>query len=169
MPRGRSDDTSPGDARQPYSDSGGPAARHAETHDVRREQLTNPTGPEPRDSSFDDDLAPVDAPGAPAGHADESVPASDDKHIQSRLGDQLSPDQMARLAVLEEGTRLEQGGVYVDLANPAAGPFKAIGGQEAGKRERYVAKRDTDHELWRDLVGDREPEVARPAREQSPD
>ena len=167
MPRGRSDDTSPGDARQPYSDSGGPAARHAETHDVRQEQLTNPKGPEPRDTSFDDDLAPVDAPGAPAGHADESVPASDDKRIQSRLGDRLSPDQMARLSVLEEGARLEQGGVYVDLADPAAGPFKAIGGQEASSRQRYVAKRDTDHELWNRIVGDREPEVARPAKEQS--
>ncbi len=167
MPRQRSDDTSPGDARQPYSDSGGPAARHAETHDVRQEQLTNPKGPEPRDTSFDDDLAPVDAPGAPAGHADESVPASDDKRIQSRLGDRLSPDQMARLSVLEEGARLEQGGVYVDLADPAAGPFKAIGGQEASSRQRYVAKRDTDHELWNRLVGDREPEVARPAKEQS--
>ncbi len=167
MPRQRSDDTSPGDARQPYSDSGGPAARHAETHDVRQEQLTNPKGPEPRDTSFDDDLAPVDAPGAPAGHADESVPASDDKRIQSRLGDRLSPDQMARLSVLEEGVRLEQGGVYVDLADPAAGPFKAIGGQEASSRQRYVAKRDTDHELWNRLVGDREPEVARPAKEQS--
>jgi hypothetical protein len=167
MPRGRSDDTSPGDARQPYSDSGGPAARHAETHDVRQEQLTNPKGPEPRDTSFDDDLAPVDAPGAPAGHADESVPASDDKRIQSRLGDRLSPDQMARLSVLGEGVRLEQGGVYVDLADLAAGPFKAIGGQEASSRQRYVAKRDTDHELWNRLVGDREPEVARPAKEQS--
>jgi len=89
MPRNRSDDTSPGDARQPYSDSGGPAARHAETHDVRQEELTNPKGPEPRDTSFDDDLAPVDAPGDPAGHADESAPAADDKHVQQRLVDLL--------------------------------------------------------------------------------
>ncbi len=162
MPRRRSDDTSPGDARQPYADIGGPAARHAETHDVRREEVTNPRGPEPRDTSFDDDLAPVDAPGGPAGHADESVPAADDKRIQARLDDQLSSDQMARLAVLEEGARLEQGGVYVDLADLSAGPFKAIGGQEAGKRDRYVAKRDTDHELWNQLVGDREPRVERP-------
>lgn len=160
--RKRSDDTSPGDARQPYSDIGGPAARHAETHDVRREQATNPTGPEPRDTSFDDDLAPVDAPGELAGHADESVPAADDKRIRARLDEQLSSDEMARLAVLEEGARLEQGGVYVDLADLPAGPFKAIGGQEAGRRDRYVAKRDTDHELWNRLVGGREPKVQRP-------
>jgi hypothetical protein len=64
--------------------------------------------------------------------------------------------------VLEEGARLEQGGVYVDLADLEAGPFKAIGGQEADTRTRYVAKRDTDHELWNELAGDREPRVERP-------
>src|SRR4051812_2035990 len=41
-----SDDHSPGDRRQPYSDRGGPEGRHAETHDVRREELTNPRGPD---------------------------------------------------------------------------------------------------------------------------
>lgn len=167
MPRSRSDDTSPGDARQPYADRGGPAARHAETHDVRREQLTNPKGPEPRDDSFDDDLRSADPVGAPAGHTDESTPAAEDKRIAARLDDRLSPEQLSRLAVLEPGTRLEQGGVYLDLGDPSRGPFKAIGGQEAGPRDRYVAKRDTDHELWRDLVGDREPRVERPAGAES--
>ena len=42
-----SDDYSPGDARQPYSDIGGPAAKHAQTHDIRHEQLTNPMRPGP--------------------------------------------------------------------------------------------------------------------------
>ena len=163
MPRSRSDDTSPGDARQPYSDRGGPEARHAETHDVRREALTNPTGPEPRDESVDADLAGPEQRDSSPGHADESSPAADDKRIVTRLGGRLSPDELARLSVLEEGTRLEQGSVYLDLEDLARGPFKAIGGQEAGQRNRYVAKRDADHELWRELVGDREPEVERPA------
>jgi len=163
MPRSRSDDTSPGDARHPYSDRGGPEARHAETHDVRREALTNPTGPEPRDESFDADLAGPQADTAVPGHPDEGIPAADDKRVVTRLGDRLSPDELARLTVLQEGTRLEQGGVYLDLDDMARGPFKAIGGQEAGARNRYVAKRDADHELWRGLVGDREPQVERPA------
>lgn len=163
MPRSRSDDTSAGDARQPYADIGGPAGRHAQTHDVRREQLTNPKGPQPHDDSFDDDLTGVERPEGPAGHTDESLPATEDKRIRARLDDTLSPDELSRLAVLEEGTRLEQGGVYLDLNDIERGPFKAIGGQEAGSRARYVAKRDTDHELWRDLVGDRQPEVQRPA------
>lgn len=162
MPRQRSDDTSPGDARQPYSDSGGPQARHAQTHDVRREELTNPTGPEPRDDSFDDDLGSIEAPSALGGHVDESIPATDDKRVQARVGDILSPDEMARLTVLEPGADLEQGGVYLDLEDSERGPFKAFGGKSAEKRGRYVAKRDIDHELWAKLAGDREPEVERP-------
>src|SRR5215208_2754639 len=55
-----SDDHSPGDGRQPYSDRGGPEGRHVQTHDVRREELTNPVGPQTEDSSFAVQLAPVE-------------------------------------------------------------------------------------------------------------
>ena len=44
MPKRNQRDPSPGDARKPFSDRGGPAGRHAETHDVRREELTVETG-----------------------------------------------------------------------------------------------------------------------------
>ena len=162
MPRSRADDASPGDARDPYSDRGGPAGRHAETHDVRRERATNPKGPVPRDESFDADLAPVEPGVSVPGHVDESAPAADDKHLHGRLS-HLSADELGRLQVLEPGTRLEQGGTYVDLNDLDRGPFKARGGQEAGKGDRYVAKRDTDYELWNRLVGgSRDPDVERP-------
>jgi hypothetical protein len=154
-----SDDHSRGDRRQPYSDRGGPEGRHAETHDVRRERHTNPKGPQPEDPSFAAQLAPVDTGG---GHADESDPAVADKRLHDRLPE-LSDDELARLAVLEPGTRLEQGGTYVDLNRLGDGPFKALGGHEATVRNRYVAKRDTDYELWNRLVGsDAEPEIERP-------
>lgn len=162
MPRNRSDDTSPGDARQPYSDRGGPAARHAETHDVRREELANPKGPQPRDGSFDDDLGIPEGSGVLGGHVDESIPATDDKRVRSKLADRVSPEEMARLTILEPGTDLAQGGVYLDLEDAQRGPFKAIGGQVAERSGRYVAKRDLDHELWAKLADDREPEVERP-------
>jgi hypothetical protein len=64
--------------------------------------------------------------------------------------------------VLETGTALEQGGTYLDLNDRPRGPFKATGGQEAGPANRYVAKRDTDYELWNRLVGDRETQLERP-------
>ncbi len=155
-----SDDHSAGDGRKPYSDRGGPEARHAETHDVRREELTNPTGPEPVDTSFEEDLAPVEIGG---GHLDESMPAVADKALHNTL-QAFTNDELARLTVLEPGARLEQGGTYVDLNDLARGPFKAMGSQEAGPDNNYVAKRDTDYELWNRLVGQgSEPEVERPS------
>ena len=162
MPRSRSDDRSPGDAREPYSELGGPAGRHAQTHDVRREELTNPTGPEPRDESFDADLGGDDPGHQGGGHEDESFSAAGDKRVQSAL-QELDPDELKRLSVLEAGTDLEQGAVYLDVADRQRGPFKAIGGQHAEPGSRLVAKRDTDYELWNRLVGDdKQPDVVRP-------
>ena len=156
-----SDDHSPGDARKPYSDMGGPQARHAQTHDVRREQATNPKGPEPEDTSFAEQLAP-ETTGGPGGHADESVSGEADKLLHKKLHG-LDNDELARLAVLEPGTRLEQGGAYVDLNKLADGPFRAMAGHETSEHDRIIAKRDTDYELWNRLVGqDAEPEIERP-------
>jgi len=75
----------------------------------------------------------------------------------------LDNDELARLSVLEVGARLEQGGTYLDLNHLQDGPFKALGGHEATTSDRYIAKRDTDYELWNRLVGDdREPDIERP-------
>jgi hypothetical protein len=156
-----SDDHSPGDRRQPYSDRGGPEARHAETHDVRREELSNPVGPQSNDPSFAEQLAPVES-GPGGGHTAESGPAADDKALHNRFPE-LTGDELSRLQVLEPGTRLEQGGTNVDLNRLSEGPFKALGGHEATEDNRYIAKRDTDYELWNHLVDqDRDPEIERP-------
>jgi hypothetical protein len=160
-----SDDHSPGDARRPYSDVGGTEARHAQTHDVRREQLTNPKGPEPGDTSFDEQLAPEGSP-TRGGHSAESEPAVEDKSLHDWLP-ALSDDELARLSVLDAGTRLEQGGVYLDLNRLSRGPFKALAGHVAGHGDRFVAKRDTDYELWNRLAGqDAEPRIERPDESQ---
>ncbi|MFN2483405.1 MAG: hypothetical protein ABR509_00510 [Candidatus Limnocylindria bacterium] len=162
MPKRKQDDRSRGDARRPYSDIGGPEGRHAQTHDVRRERATNPRGRDTEPDPFAEDLAPLDRPDAVGGHADESVSAADDKRLVSQL-DGLDAEQLARLTILEERARLEQGGTYFDLNAPERGPFRALGGQEAGRANRYVAKRDTDYELWNRLVGgDEEPRIERP-------
>lgn len=150
--RKRGDDNSPGDARQPYSDIGGPEARHAQTHDVRREQLTNPTGPDRSGEEFDADIAPATPSAELRGHADASVAAVEDKSLHERLPE-LTNDELGRLAVVAEGTPLDQGGVYLDLNDRGRGTFKAVGDQRAGERQRFVAKKDTDYELWNRLVG----------------
>lgn len=153
MPRRGQHDHSPGDGRQPFSDEGGPAGRHARTHDVEREEASRPKGPDHAPDEFADDLAPLETPGSPGrqgGHADEATSAADDKALRSL---DLDADDLAQLEVLDLGARLQQGSVYLDLNDLAAGPFTAMGGQEAGVDDRLVAKRDTDHELWNRLTG----------------
>jgi isopenicillin-N epimerase len=157
VPKRGQHDKSGGDPRNPYADEGGPAGRHARTHDVRREQATNPTGPEPVDESFGADLATLNPAGRRSSlgsHEDESSPASADKAISGRL-EQLSGDELDRLSVLDPGARLEQGSVYLDLNDLQRGPFTAAGGDEASATRRLVAKKDTDYELWNALTGER--------------
>jgi hypothetical protein len=156
-----SDDHSPGDARKPYADIGGPEARHAETHDVARERATNPKGPEPVDESFAEDLAEQTPQRVRDQHLNADA-GDTDKRVGQLLPD-LTDDQLARLSVLDPGTPLEQGAVYLNLDDRERGPFKAIGGQEVGSKARIIAKKMTDYELWNEIAGrDDEPEVERP-------
>lgn len=147
-----SDDHSPGDGRKPYSDTGGPEARHAETHDVRREELTNPKGPEPVDESFAEDMA-QETPDSIRQAQMDAVAGGDDKDLVNALPD-LDQSDLAQLSVLVAGTPLEQGSVYLDLNDRTRGPFKAIGGQEVGGAEKIVAKKTTDYELWNRVTSD---------------
>jgi hypothetical protein len=161
MPKRGQHDHSPGDRRKPYSDEGGPAGRHASTHDVARERATRPDGSDDADDDFAEDLAPQDVPGAPGhrpGHPDQSTSAVDDKELHDL---DLRSDELQQLQVLEPGTPLEQGGVYIDLDDLAAGEFTAMGSQRAGDPHRYVAKRDTDHELWNRLREQAPPNTSR--------
>lgn len=148
-----SDDHSPGDARKRYSDRGGPQGRHAETHDVRREQLTNPKGPEEVDESFAEDLA-QETPDSIREAQMASVPAADDKRVIDSLPE-MSQAELAELSLLPAGTPLEQGAVYLDLDKMADGEFKAIGGREVSNQDRIVAKKATDYQLWNRLTGGR--------------
>ena len=151
MPKRDQGDDSPGDQRKPYSDAGGPAGRHEQTHDTRREALTNPRGPERDEDDFSADLHDPAVEG-PRGHADETFPAAEAKTLYDLLPDWDRAD-LDRLPVLQRGTRLEQGGVYLDLRDPRRVPFKARGGEVAERPHLYVAKREVDYELWNRLAG----------------
>ncbi len=69
-----------------------------------------------------------------------------------RRSSPLTQDELAHLPIVRPGTPLETSGVYLDLNHLARGPFKALAGQEAGSGDRYVARRDIDHEIWNRLV-----------------
>ena len=150
-------DSSPGDARKPFSDEGGPEGRHAQTHDVTREEVTRAKGTTDGDD-FDADLRaapPTDTP-------DQTLPASTDHELKADFTD-LTNDELGRLSVIQAGTRLEQGATYIDLNDVVGGPFTALGGHEVGPDDRLVAKRQTDYELWDKVVGQgREVKVERP-------
>lgn len=149
----RTDDRSPGDGRQAYSDIGGVEARHAQTHDVRREELTNPTGPDRSAEEFAEDLVPAAPANELRGHVEESSPAAADKDVREQLPE-LTNELLGRLSIVNVGTRLDQGGTYLDLNAREQGPFTALGGQEAEANNRYVSKKDTDYELWNVLIGE---------------
>src|SRR4051794_7696761 len=98
---------------------------------------------------FEADLQRVEDP--LPGHAGEVRPVWEDKDLHV-LPDDLDPAELDRLAVLEPGTRLEQGSTYLDLDELRRGPFTAMGGDEVRPGHRVVAKRETDHELWNRLL-----------------
>lgn len=145
----RTDDHSTGDGRQPYSEQGGTQGRHAQTHDVRREHATRSKPQDQGPDEFADDLV---SDRSHAEHDADSIPASDDKQLRSEMPD-LDADDLKRLSIVTAGTQLDQGSVYVDLNDLGRGPFKAMGDHEANENTRYVAKRDTDYEMWGRLVG----------------
>lgn len=108
------------------------------------------------------ELSALAMAGGTPGHTDESTAGVDDKALHGMLPG-LDDAELARLSIVEAGMPLDQGSVYVDLNDPGRGPLKALGGQAAEAGTRYVAKRDTDYELWNRLVGqDRNAEIERP-------
>jgi hypothetical protein len=87
-----------------------------------------------------------------AGNLNDQVSeARTDKFLHERWPE-LNDDDLAHLPVLRPGTQLEQGSVYVNLADRQAGAFKAMGGQKAEEGDRIVAKRQVDPYLWNRIV-----------------
>lgn len=56
------------------------------------------------------------------------------------------------LPVVAPGRRLDEGAVYLNLANPARGPFRALHGQCVGTRDRVIAAADVAPSLWDALI-----------------
>lgn len=150
-------------------------AGNARTHDVRREELTNPQGnpaavqdegPRPTPEEFARDSAPQTPQHVRQEHL-EADSAADDKEVRNMLPE-LTDDELSRLPILDPGTPLEQGGVYFNLKDREKGPFKALGGQEVGPKDKMIAKKMTDYELWNQIIGrDDDVDIVRPAQEHS--
>jgi hypothetical protein len=74
----------------------------------------------------------------------------------------LTEEEINALPILKPGTKLEPGGVYIDLNHPHTAPFKALEGQVAGTGNRYVARRDVPHDVWNRVVESELPFAADP-------
>jgi hypothetical protein len=75
-----------------------------------------------------------------------------------RMLEGLTDDELKQIPILPQGSRLEQGAVYLDLRDPAPRELKARGDMEAGPNNWYVPKNQVDYQLWNRLIGVREPE-----------
>ncbi len=83
--------------------------------------------------------------------------AYDFKGLHRRL-QQYPDDELKRIPVMPEGSRLEQGATYIDLASAEPQEFTATGNMQAGPEHCYVPKSEVDYQLWNKLIGVGNPE-----------
>ncbi len=81
----------------------------------------------------------------------------DFKDVQ-RAFQRLTDDELKAVPVLPAGARLEQGATYIDLRDPDAHEFTAMGDMEAGPDNLYVPKANVDYLMWNRLTGVTTPE-----------
>lgn len=67
---------------------------------------------------------------------------------------QLQNDELKQIPVLDEGTRLEQGAVHIDLRDPARSEITATGDMKAEAGSLHVPKARVPYELWNRLIGE---------------
>ena len=79
------------------------------------------------------------------------------KEVHRRLAD-FHDDDLKQIPIVPEGSRLEQGATYIDLAEDEPKEFTALGNMEAGPRNCYVLKSAVDYTLWNRLIGVQDPE-----------
>jgi hypothetical protein len=84
--------------------------------------------------------------------------AYDIKPVHRQFQGFFSAEELKNIRILPEGTRLEQGATYLDLANLKLGEFTATGEMSAGPHNWIVAKKEVPYGLWNRLIGVETPE-----------
>jgi hypothetical protein len=106
--------------------------------------------------------APAAADGAGengAGTAEREVQlrtAYDVKEIHRSLAG-FSDDDLKQIPILPEGTRLEQGATYIDLAEERPSEVKVNAGVVARAGQYYVPKDRVPYTIWNRLIGEPKP------------
>lgn len=108
------------------------------------------------DDEFSEDLNPEPLAGRNYGNegpdTTQGESAAEEKELYGQLPN-LAHDELARLPIVAEGTRLEQGKTYLDLHDLERGEFTALASQRAEPGNRFVAKDAVDYDLWNKLRG----------------
>jgi hypothetical protein len=92
----------------------------------------------------------------PEKNKGEHCTAFDVKEVHRQLRG-FTDDVLKRIPILPSGSRLQQGAVYIDLADPGRKEIKATGDMEAGPGHWYVPKAEVDYQLWNRLIGVTDP------------
>lgn len=87
----------------------------------------------------------------------DSPSAYDVKAIHDRLTG-FNDEDLKRIPVIAPGSRLQQGAVYLDLAQPSPQEFTATGDMEARRSNLFIPKAETPYWLWNRLIGVQNPE-----------
>jgi hypothetical protein len=106
--------------------------------------------PEP----YQQDLGPDASKGLNYGQEGAEIPkrtAVDIKALHEFLPD-FSPDELREMQVLQEGARLETKAAYINLAAEHPHEFQAMGSEDVGSNDFYLAKKDMPYELWNKLL-----------------
>lgn len=75
-----------------------------------------------------------------------------DEQPEHSRGPTLTLTGEKRLPIVPPGEALEPGGIYLDLKNPALGPFRSLEGQMAGEGNAYISQGDLPPDFWNQLV-----------------
>lgn len=85
---------------------------------------------------------------------DEELIVADDSPdvvVSVHPGGEIHLDH-GQLPVVREGHELVEHEVYIDVANPGSGPFRALQGQRAGSGHAFVAEQSVETAVWHVLV-----------------
>jgi hypothetical protein len=135
-----------------YSNADTPR-KDAELHD--RDVVRQPEKPLRDGSHYMQDLEEMRRPNAGPALNKQAVKdyersAYDIKELHDKLAD-LTDDEMKSIRILPEGSRLAQGGRYIDLRHLENGEFVARADMIAGPDNYYVSKQETGYVLWNRL------------------
>ena len=106
------------------------------------------------------DLSPDAHKGLNHGMDGPPIPtrtAAELRDVHNMLAGDFTVDELKQIPVLSPGVRLETKAAYINLIDGERKEFHALGNEEVGPNDLYIAKKDVPYELWNKLLGIRDP------------